>query len=447
MSKAIIQGILVMVSCWEVIVCYQLLCGTVIEKEYITGWKKVLVCGNVIVLGTMLGINRTLLFFSPYAFLTEIIITFGCTILINRKDAITIIGVVAAYYSSMSVIDYLGAFASTLFLLKEFSNKIYLSSSYAQIGIFLGSRILVTVGVWVCVQKIKKNGLDIKEFRNILLIWSVFFYILLRVYQYRLLRISNGTEQVRGISICGSLAILVLIVVVIVRILMKNKMIKKENEFLKKRDELLCTYYRDMRENQEKNRQLVHDMKNHFIVLKEYEKEGALDKIGQYLDEISNELWIGENLDWSGNKILDIVLSEKKRAAEKQGIQVKIEIPWLAEWKFSDSDICALFGNLLDNAIEASEQVTEERRLLIVRIEKQNELLFIEISNSAVKKPLEKDGEFVTTKAEREMHGYGWKSIKRVVDKYDGDIIYRYQENMFLVRITFYGTGEDLYNE
>ena len=79
-----------------------------------------------------------------------------------------------------------------------------------------------------------------------------------------------------------------------------------------------------------------------------------------------------------------------------------------------EKDICVLLGNLLDNAIEASETVKNHDAWIRVKLEKAGYLFFIEISNSCEKVPEIIDGEILTTKREKEFHGYGLKSVKRI---------------------------------
>lgn len=194
----------------------------------------------------------------------------------------------------------------------------------------------------------------------------------------------------------------------------------------------------DTGENLEKSRKLVHDMKNHFIVLKDYEMAGDLEKLGQYLNEISDDLWMEKTRSWTGNRILDVVLNHKKMVAEQKGITFEIEAIPLNEKFLTDSECCSLFGNLLDNAIEACAQIEDRDAWITVSIRKQKELLFIEVANTANQAPEEKHGKFATTKEDKELHGIGGQNVQQIVEKYDGDIVYRFQKGIFRASVTFY---------
>lgn len=105
-----------------------------------------------------------------------------------------------------------------------------------------------------------------------------------------------------------------------------------------------------------------------------------------------------------------------------------------------DSDLVVLFGNLLDNAIEACMKVESKYRRVDVKIGTQNELLFIQIDNSIGEPPIQKGRNLVTTKNEKMRHGYGLKSVENIVKKYDGTFSYYIEEKHFSIVISFYSS-------
>ena len=132
------------------------------------------------------------------------------------------------------------------------------------------------------------------------------------------------------------------------------------------------------------------------------------------------------------------LLNEKKSEAEHRGILFDIETSAVFKLPLEDTDVCALMGNVLDNAIEACERMTSGERWISVYMKKQQGMFFIEVSNSIDKIPVMKHGQFLTQKGDKELHGYGIKSIKRIVDKYDGTIAFQIEDKMFKVNISFF---------
>ena len=107
------------------------------------------------------------------------------------------------------------------------------------------------------------------------------------------------------------------------------------------------------------------------------------------------------------------------------------------ETSLSDGDISILVGNLLDNAIEACEQIQDGMRWVLFKLKKRQHSLFIEISNSLGTVPRIKDGELLTSKKDKRLHGYGLKSVKRIVQKYDGVFSFSVEADVFKVKISF----------
>jgi sensor histidine kinase regulating citrate/malate metabolism len=93
-------------------------------------------------------------------------------------------------------------------------------------------------------------------------------------------------------------------------------------------------------------------------------------------------------------------------------------------------------GNALDNSIEANEKIEDiSRRYINVIMNPYKDYLFIEISNPSIFNPIGEDGKLRTTKKDKENHGFGIKSIKQVVEKYDGMLNYEYQDGQFILNI------------
>ena len=102
-----------------------------------------------------------------------------------------------------------------------------------------------------------------------------------------------------------------------------------------------------------------------------------------------------------------------------------------------ETDIYSLFGNALDNSIEASLQVNENKRIISLTSSEKNNLLFVTLKNYTKNKPIFIDNLPQTTKDDKNYHGFGSKSIKRIVEKYNGTIHYFYDKEIFTLSIIF----------
>lgn len=102
-----------------------------------------------------------------------------------------------------------------------------------------------------------------------------------------------------------------------------------------------------------------------------------------------------------------------------------------------DSDIYSLFGNLLDNAIEAVSALDDGKRIIGLRVRAVGDLLSINAHNYYENKLTLDNGIPETTKKDKQYHGFGLKSIQYVCDKYGGDLSINTQNNVFTVNILF----------
>lgn len=137
--------------------------------------------------------------------------------------------------------------------------------------------------------------------------------------------------------------------------------------------------------------------------------------------------------------MLDMILNEKLKEAKDKKIDMQISTEVFTTLPFTDREIISLFGNLLDNAIEACEKINDKKRWIKIKIKKKNLLLYIEIANALEEMPKQIQKEFVSNKKDNGLHGYGMKNIRDIVEQYNGMFQCKSQEDRFEVVITIYG--------
>jgi sensor histidine kinase regulating citrate/malate metabolism len=146
---------------------------------------------------------------------------------------------------------------------------------------------------------------------------------------------------------------------------------------------------------------------------------------------------IYESIAKTDNQALDLVLTEKSLLCEKYHIQFS----YIADGKLLDFmslvDIYSLFGNALDNAIEALLKEEEDKRVIQMNIRARGKLLYIDIDNYSSRKIEFQDGLPVTDKADKDYHGFGLKSIRYITEKYDGAFSVAQKNDMFLLHLLF----------
>lgn len=179
--------------------------------------------------------------------------------------------------------------------------------------------------------------------------------------------------------------------------------------------------------------QKYHDLKHQINLL----KTGAdTEKAGEYLEQMEREIKIYETQNKTGNKVLDTILTSKSMHCQRHGIELKFMGEGQLLNFMEDMDISALFGNMLDNAIESVVKIKDrQKRLISIHVIQERKFIRIRTENYCEEDVQFQDGLPVTTKKDKRFHGYGTKSIKKIVEKYDGSVMAGKTDNWFELKI------------
>ena len=136
--------------------------------------------------------------------------------------------------------------------------------------------------------------------------------------------------------------------------------------------------------------------------------------------------------------MLDTILTTKSLQCQNQGISLTCVADGQALDFMNPMDISALFGNALDNAIEGVKKLSDpEKRLIHVSVAKQKNFLRIRVENCYVGELQYENGVLATTKQDKQYHGFGMKSMKQIVEKYNGSMTVNTKDGWFELRILF----------
>ncbi len=214
--------------------------------------------------------------------------------------------------------------------------------------------------------------------------------------------------------------------------------------------EMNRTYYKAMEEQSFEIRRMKHDLSNHLQTILSLPAEEK----NAYVKKLLENPAAYRTMRYCADETVNIVLSAKASVMERKNIpfHVKADIP---ETLFIEKpDICAIFGNALDNAAEAAELVTEPERYVRLQARLAKGMFVLRIENpcpfsgkDAGKEPAEKiQGELSgirlwrirTTKPDSRAHGYGLKSIEKCVKKYGGEMKIETKEGKFVLFLYIY---------
>lgn len=193
--------------------------------------------------------------------------------------------------------------------------------------------------------------------------------------------------------------------------------------------------YQMLEEQYSQAERLRHDLKNHVLALRGLWEEQDWGKLGDYLKRMEGSAQLGTNEEATGNRAVDALLYQKRKTAEKKGIDWECDVRIPERCHVNEFDLCILFGNILDNAVEACERLQREtvgqEAQLFIRVQAQavKRCFLLEVKNSmsADEKPIDK----TTERENGQGRGIGLLNVGDVVRGYDGVMSTEMRDGVF----------------
>lgn len=209
--------------------------------------------------------------------------------------------------------------------------------------------------------------------------------------------------------------------------------IKMESDAISQLFQKQYEQYKLAVDNSELLRKEMHDMKHYVAALK---NEDDPIRRAEVLEDMEQAIAIQEAFMNTGNQVLDVILTTKSLQCEKKGITLNAMVDGDILSDMHVKDLCSLFGNILDNAIEATQLVSDvEKRLITLSVRKKNQFIIIECENYVEHALEEINGLPKSTKTDTIHHGYGLKSIQKIAEKYGGGMTLSVNDGWFHLKV------------
>lgn len=193
-------------------------------------------------------------------------------------------------------------------------------------------------------------------------------------------------------------------------------------------------HFKSFEKTQKETRRIRHDIKNHTAVLYTLLEKEQFEEARQYIKEFNDVVNHPGERFHLGDPIIDAIINEKDSYASTQEIRLTAEgIPGFHH--MDPLDVCTIFANALDNAIEAQKELRGQDKWIHVSFVNQNAMQYIRIENPA--KEVHKNGSFFVTTKDPGEHGIGLGNIKRAVEKYYGQMNVSYHNGIFTLELLF----------
>ncbi|MEG2788567.1 MAG: GHKL domain-containing protein [Romboutsia sp.] len=315
----------------------------------------------------------------------------------------------------------------------DFCAKLYLTLGEGSfLNIFTQTLEVTIISLsWFMIYHFSKNKLNnISRYIDIKT-WLMIDVICLAPFISIIITIINTPmgKEYKAYPIAIACIITSLSIILLIKYIVKSVKNKLENQNLK----LEYNYYKELEDNQIQVRKLHHDMNNHLSVIYSFLECNNLDDAKDYLNELSGRFNVSNRV-FCKNSIINAVINSKYNLAIENQIDCFFNIDINEMLPLEDIDICSIFSNTLDNAIEASlklDSISSKKISLKARCDKG--YFTYSVSNTYNGCIKFNNGKYNSTKLDLSMHGFGLENINDIIKKYNGTLNITYSECEFKV--------------
>ncbi|OPZ87851.1 MAG: hypothetical protein BWY74_03300 [Firmicutes bacterium ADurb.Bin419] len=214
----------------------------------------------------------------------------------------------------------------------------------------------------------------------------------------------------------------------------KQANIQRERDMLDTQFKQAQKEFASLQQMQQITASYRHDMRHHFALLQSMASMGNIEEVKEYLHTVQSDLDAITPIRFCENETVNLILSSFAAKAKQSKILLNIDAKLPGSYPFSDTELCSLLSNALENAIQASEQITDsDKRKIQLRVFSKNNKLCIDIRNRYQTEPIIHQGLPVS---KEKGHGFGTKSMAHIVEKHGGVFQFSAKDGWFIFQTT-----------
>lgn len=214
----------------------------------------------------------------------------------------------------------------------------------------------------------------------------------------------------------------------------KQASLQREKDMLDAQFRLAQTEFASLRQLQQNAASYRHDMRHHFALLQGLASKEHIEGIKEYLQTAQSDMDAITPTRFCGNETVNLILSAFAAKAKQGSILLTVDAKLPDLLPFSDTELCSLLSNALENAIHACEQIPDSnKRIIRLRMYSKNNKLCIDLHNSFQAEPIFHQGLPVS---KEQGHGFGTKSIAHIVEKHGGVFQFSVKDGWFIFQAT-----------
>ncbi|QNU65767.1 GHKL domain-containing protein [Ruminiclostridium herbifermentans] len=214
----------------------------------------------------------------------------------------------------------------------------------------------------------------------------------------------------------------------------KQTRIQRERDILDTQFRQTQTEFNSLKQMQQIAASYRHDMRHHFALLQGLAAKGQIEEIKKYLQTAQSDMDAITPVRYCQNETVNLILSNFATKAKQSRVQLEIDLKLTDSLPFSDTELCSLLSNALENAIQASEHIFDSnKRIIRLRMYSKNNKLCIDIRNRYQLEPIFQNGMPVS---KEQGHGFGTKSMDYIVEKNGGVYQFSVEDGWFIFQAT-----------
>lgn len=258
-------------------------------------------------------------------------------------------------------------------------------------------------------------------------------YLLFLVFPIsQLMMIAGDYEALKNMDILGTVGIALSIIadIVLLYVLIhgsKKEKLEKELEKVRYLNEIESERNRIMEKRQKELFEMKHSFEKRISEINDNLAQGNKAQAEQDIDRLQEELERSRPNMYCKHAVVNAVLSEKDKVCSELGFSLDTDLMIPAKLNVEPLNICSIFSNLLDNAIEAVEELPENERKISVLGEMKGNYLFVKVENPATKEHAQRK--------RRKDRGYGTQILQDLAKKYDGQYVAAYEKGVYAATV------------
>lgn len=335
-----------------------------------------------------------------------------------------------AFFATMLFVDLIHSMINNILAIALNISNSVLSSSI---------QIVLRLGMLLCFLLLKKrNSVKIKTVLRLLPV-KVYVITLLNtaslVFMLQALNYKTDQKNVYNVLISAFPIVIVGLSIAMAAALISNCISKiyynNINSILEKQIENQISHYKQTEQLNNDLRRFKHDYTNHMLCLKAMIGDNQSEDAVAYIEKINDEISRSSSSYNTGHKIADAILNEKSGAENDIKIKFDGHIP-----DFLDNvDLCIILGNAIDNAIEACRKIQSCEKTISISADIQHGHAILIITNPVSQETIISGTLPETTKSDPLNHGFGLYNIRRIVEKYEGDMNINAADGVFTLYV------------